>query len=202
MGSYHFSAQYQQCPVPIDGQLLKLKWFQTYNRPPDKQEDDQIIQSWDTASKSGELNDYSVCTTWLKRDNQYYLLHILRERLEFPDLKKKVEELAEIYKADAVLIEDKASGIGLIQSYIRTDLRYLQNIIKIVPDTDKITRASNISHIVEAGNVFLPTEAYWLDDFKSEAMAFPNGRHDDQIDSFSQFLNWISTREEITLRIS
>ena len=63
MGSYAFAAQYQQTPAPIGGGIIKTAWFRYYDHAPRYQQNDRIYQSWDTASKDGELNDYSVCTT-------------------------------------------------------------------------------------------------------------------------------------------
>lgn len=197
MGTMIFSAQYQQRPVPLDGGIFKWSWFQFFDNPPQKQRYDQIIQSWDTASKSSELSSYSVCTTLLRRDGRYYLLGIFRERLNFPDLRRAAEEMASKYKPDVVLIEDKASGTGLIQDLRNNTPPYLSNIIPIKPDGDKVTRASNISHIIEAQNVFLPRSADWLEEFKKEIIQFPNGRHDDQIDSLSQALQWSFDPEPI-----
>ena len=76
---------------------------------------DIVIQSWDTANKSTELSDYSVCTTWGRAHGKLYLLHVFRQRLNYPDLKRKVMELARRHKANRILIEDKASGTQLIQ---------------------------------------------------------------------------------------
>ncbi|MHA1569879.1 MAG: DUF5681 domain-containing protein [Alphaproteobacteria bacterium] len=76
--------------------------------------DGRVIQSWDTASKAGELNDYSVCTTWFKKGDDFYLLDVLRERLDYPHLKKRVIGMAHRFAAHSVLIEDKGSGIQLI----------------------------------------------------------------------------------------
>ena len=111
-----------------------------------------------------------------------------RERLEFPALKKRVIEMARRHAAHSVLIEDKGSGTQLIQ-----DLRYEKTGVRpiaIMPDADKVTRMSNQSAHIEAGQVFLPESAPWLDEFKAEIMAFPNGKFDDQVDSLSQFLGW------------
>ena len=110
MGSYDFAAQYQQDPVPLTGSMIKWPWFKTYPAPLERQDGDYVTISWDTASKSTELSDYSVGTVWLMRGSDHYLLDLCRERFEYPDLKRKVVELAERHKADAVLIEDKASG--------------------------------------------------------------------------------------------
>jgi predicted phage terminase large subunit-like protein len=185
LGSSGFAAQYQQQPVPIDGNMIAWSWFQRYAGILSPGEDDMIVQSWDTASKSGELNDYSVCTTWMIRNNAFYLLDVYRARLDFPALRKAVIELARRYRPAAVLIEDKGSGIQLIQ-----ELRNSGDIypIAITPEGDKVVRASNQSAQIEAGRVFLPQDAPWLGDFQLELAAFPNGRHDDQVDSMSQFL--------------
>jgi phage terminase large subunit-like protein len=85
-----FSAQYQQQPVPADGELIKSAWFRIYDEEPGRQENDQIVQSWDTAMTPGAGADYSACTTWLVRDNHFYLLHVLRARLDFPSLRIRV----------------------------------------------------------------------------------------------------------------
>jgi phage terminase large subunit-like protein len=76
---------------------------------------DRIVQSWDTANKATELSDFSVCTTWGVRDKKVYLLGLLRQRLEYPALKRAVHEQQNFYRATEVLIEDKASGTQLIR---------------------------------------------------------------------------------------
>ncbi len=198
MGTLVFSAQYQQRPVPVEGNLVKWSWFRFYAYPPAQNNDGQVIQSWDTASKAGELNDYSVCTTWLKKGDDFYLLDVLRERLDYPRLKMRVIAMAHYYSAHSVLIEDKGSGIQLIQ-----DLRYEKTGVRpipVTPEADKITRMSNQSHQIEAGQVFLPESAPWLDAFKAEIMAFPNGRFDDQVDSLSQFLGWAEHNKRFRAR--
>ena len=189
MGTLAFSAQYQQRPVPVEGNLVKWSWFRVYAYPPAHNHDGRVIQSWDTASKAGELNDYSVCTTWLKKGDDFYLLDVLRERLDYPHLKMRVIDMARRFAAHSVLIEDKGSGLQLIQDlqFQKTGVRP----ISITPEADKITRMSSQSAQIEAGHVILPESAPWLDEFKAEIMAFPNGRFDDQVDSLSQFLGWV-----------
>ena len=186
LGSHAFEAQYQQQPVPADGGLVKWRWFRTYGDAPDRQPGDQVIQSWDTANKAGERNDYSVCTTWLMRDEAFYLLDLHRERLEFPALKRRVAALRRQHAADAVLIEDRGSGTQLIQALLEEGL----HAIAVAPEADKATRLYAQSMHIEAGRVLLPAEAPWLDEFRTELLRFPQGRHDDQVDSLSQFLAW------------
>ena len=119
-----------------------------------------------------------------------YLLNLYRGKLNFPDLLRQVERLAAAHNARAVLIEDAGSGTGLIQTLRPTRL----NVIGIKPDGDKVTRMSVQSTMIESGKVFLPNDVPWLDQFRYEIAAFPNGSHDDQIDSLSQFLRWASDR--------
>jgi phage terminase large subunit-like protein len=77
---FNFSAQYQQSPVPLKGEIVRWEWFKFYDDAPVRQRRDQIVQSWDTASKAEEIKDYSVCTTWLVKGNEYYLLDLTSEQ--------------------------------------------------------------------------------------------------------------------------
>jgi len=65
-GEYNFASQYQQNPVPLEGALVKASWFKYYDETTLPDAFDQIVQSWDTATKAGELNDYSVCLTLVR----------------------------------------------------------------------------------------------------------------------------------------
>lgn len=109
-------------------------------------------------------------------------------------------DLAYLYNASSVIVEDKGSGTSLIQ-----DLRHCDEDapypIAFVPETDKVTRMSAQSAKIEAGHVFLPRRAEWLEDFRTELLQFPHGRHDDQVDSVSQFLSWIDQRQRNRVRI-
>jgi predicted phage terminase large subunit-like protein len=191
IGSYRFSAQYQQNPIPIEGNLIKWEWFQTYPQRPERQPGDIVTQSWDTASKAGKFNDYSVCTTWLRRGTDHYLIDDRRERLVYPDLKRFAIQLARRDNPDAVLIEDRSSGTQLIQ-----DLRDggIVRPIAINPEADKFTRMFLQAAKLEAGSVHIPEQAPWLEDFSNEIRQFPDGRHDDQVDSMSQYLAWSVAR--------
>lgn len=192
LGSLQFSAQYLQRPVRVEGNLIQWRWFRRYADRPVAQSDDQIVQSWDTASKADELNDFSVCTTWLIRNNAYYLLDVFRERLDFPDLRKAVIDLKRRFRPTAILIEDKGSGTPLIQVLRESGDVYP---IPVLPTKDKVVRAASQCATIEAGQVFLPEAAPWLSEFQAEVAAFPQSRHDDQVDSMSQFLIWAEARE-------
>jgi predicted phage terminase large subunit-like protein len=156
------------------------------------------VQSWDTAFKTGSENDYSVCTTWGVLGNGYYLLSFWRGRVDFPELKRLVGSLGKEWKPNAILVEDKASGQSLIQ-----ELQYQSAlpIISISVDRDKMARAQAITPLIEAGKVFLPESAPWLDAYLDELAAFPTGVHDDAVDSTTQALNYLRHQTEHTVMI-
>jgi predicted phage terminase large subunit-like protein len=187
IGEYNFAGQYQQAPAPLGGGLVKEAWFKRYREDELPARFDRIVQSWDTANKATELSDFSVCTTWGVRDKKVYLLGILRQRLEFPPLKRAVREQQNLYRATEVLIEDKASGTQLIQELI-ADGCY--GVTRYQPTTDKIMRMHAQTAMIENGFVSIPESAPWLDEYLHEMTVFPNGKHDDQVDSTAQFLDW------------
>jgi len=191
LGSHIFSAQYQQAPVPLEGGMVKLSWFNRYDVDPGRQPSDLLVHSWDTASKKGKYNDFSVCTVWLVRGNYYFLRAVHRRRVDYPELKKWARELARLDQPDCILIEDHSSGTQLIQE-LRAESGLQPSAI--MPTADKLTRAVVQSAKIEAGSVQIPSQAPWLEAFLLEVAAFPDGRFDDQIDSMTQFLEWVSSR--------
>jgi predicted phage terminase large subunit-like protein len=185
LGSDAFSAQYQQMPVPPGGAMIKRHWIKRYVELPPR-ERSLILQSWDTASKGGPENDFSVCTTWfITRDRRWYLIDVWRKRVDYPELKAAVRMLAARHAANRVIVEDAGAGISLVQEL----LGEVDGILAVKPDRDKITRMSVVSSKFESGLVFLPERAPWLADFEAELFAFPGSRHDDQCDSVSQALS-------------
>jgi hypothetical protein len=110
IGEYNFAGQYQQMPAPLGGGLVKAAWFRHCTPQELPAEFDQVVQSWDTASKASELSDCSVCTSWGIHGKNLYLLDVLRQRMEYPELKRAVRAQYELFRPSVVLIEDKASG--------------------------------------------------------------------------------------------
>jgi len=103
LGSDIFSAQYQQSPVPPGGAMIKREWVMRYAEPPPPGSVWCTLQSWDTAMKGGPDNDWSVCTTWqLTEDIGWYLVDVWRQRVNYPTLKAKVQELAKRWQARAI----------------------------------------------------------------------------------------------------
>lgn len=187
MGTYTFNTQYQQKPLIQESSMIKKSWLKEYN---DKIGFENIFLSFDTAIKAGVNNDPTVCTVWGEYKNNYYLFDVVREWLEYPELKKISIDLIKKYNPVAVLIEDKASGQSLIQD-LKNELR--QNIIPIKITKDKITRFASVTPFFESGRIFILENTEWIVDYKNELLSFPNSLHDDQVDSTSQFLNWIKT---------
>lgn len=196
MGSAAFSAQYLQAPVPVQGNIVRREWLKRWDRMPERQAGDLIVQSWDTANKDGVFSDYSVGITALLRKKDVYILDIFRGRLQFPDLKRRVVSEALSHGADTVLIEDAASGQQLLQILIHEDHNGMPRPVRRRPEGDKLTRMSAQSALIEQGRLVLPLNASWLADFEHELFAFPNGRHDDQVDALAQLLEWVQTRHE------
>jgi predicted phage terminase large subunit-like protein len=188
MTDYNFSAQYQQNPQPESGLIIQRDWLQFYDDKDKPKPFEIVLQSWDTAIKSTELSDFSVCTTWGIKQGKFYLLDVFRKKLDFPELKKAVKQLVRQFSAHTVLIEDKASGSSLIQE-LRSE-RY--SMIQAAPnlDGDKVMRLRAQTAKFEGRFVLLPKEAPWLDQYVAELISFPNSRHDDQVDSTVFALAW------------
>src|SRR6516164_7852752 len=187
VGEYNFAGQYQQSPAPLGGGLVKAEWFKRYRENERPERFDRIVQSWDTANKATELSDFSVCTTWGIKGKNLFLLGVFRRRLEYPALKRAVREQQSLYCATEVLIEDKASGTQLIQELI---VDGCHSVTRYQPDCEKIMRMHAQTAIIENGFVQIPEAAPWIAEYLHEMSVFPKGKHDDQVDSTAQFLDW------------
>jgi predicted phage terminase large subunit-like protein len=187
MGAAVFNCQYQQNPIAPDGSPLRWEWFGTYEEPEDRRWYQLIVQSWDTGMSASPRSDFSACTTWGFREDTWYLLDVWRGQLDYPDLKSRALNLVRQWDPDRVLIEDAASGKPLFDELFRDDRRRYQ---RIRPKLDKETRFQSACAPVQEGKVLLPKDAEWLQAFKRELQSFPRGKNDDQVDSFSQLLNW------------
>jgi len=183
-----FDALYQGRPSAQEGNIILSEWFRYYDYP--EREYRQKVQSWDTANKDKQLNDWNVCTTWGIHSVNYDLLAERRERLTYPRLKQAVVEEAEAHHPDAILIEDRGNGTAVLQDLGSTTLLPL---IPIEPVGDKVMRLSNESGAYEAGLVRHPRHkiAHWIAPFESELITIPSSTYDDRGDSVSQFLKWV-----------
>lgn len=187
-----FQALYQGRPVAAEGGIFKKHWVRRYNALPESFE--AIIHSWDCANKAGQLNDWTVGTTWgVTRAGDAYLLHATQRRLEYPGLRRAAKAYADDWSPACVLIEDKGNGIALVQD-MRRDTAY--RIIAIEPHGDKVMRASNESTAYASGQVWHPhhtaENSGWLAPLERELFNFPNDANDDHVDSITQFLAHLS----------
>lgn len=182
VGSFWWDAEYQGQPRPEGGGLFKEGWFNYYN--PGEFEELKLtryLQFWDTAMKEKQVNDRSACITFAEGRKGYYILDLWYGRPTFPELTDQAKTEYAKWVPDTVQVEDKASGISLIQQ-LRRDTKIPIRAIKAVDD--KVARANSVSGIVESGRVFLPERAPWLSAFLSEVCGFPAAAHDDITDVF------------------
>ena len=186
-----WNAQYQQTPTGEEGALVKREWWQVWenDRPPPCE---FIIQSWDTAFTKNERSDYSACTTWgvfhLNEDPKnvnIVLLDAFKKRMEFPELKQMAFEMYKEWSPDAFVIEAKAAGSPLIY-----ELRQMGIVVsEYTPSrgNDKFVRLNSVTDLFKSGKVWCP-DTRWAAEVVEEMASFPNGDHDDLVDSSVQAL--------------
>jgi predicted phage terminase large subunit-like protein len=188
VGDYVFAAQYQQRPAPMGGGIFKIDDFRREPRASFPQAFDKKVQSWDTGSKEGITNDYSVCVTIGVVGGLRYVLDVRRDKWAYDKLRLEALAQQEIHRPDVIIVEDKSIGEALIPD-LRTAGIY--NVVSALPTVSKVVRAEGQIAIIHGGGVIFPSDAPWLDDLLYEFALFPKGRHDDQVDSLCQALQWI-----------
>jgi predicted phage terminase large subunit-like protein len=189
IGKANFAAQYLQEPLDDKGSLLKEEDISFYDALTDSFE--YCIQSWDTAIKIGAQSDYSVCLSFGISNNRYYLVHAMREKLDYPALKQKLYSLNHKFTPKFILIEDKASGQQLIQD---AKLEGFTNIVGIKPKLDKVTRFASVVPQFQSGKILLPKARAMDQLIIRELTTFPYSKNDDIVDAMSQFLNFMKER--------
>lgn len=182
LGSYGAAGQLQQRPAPRGGGIIKEAWFRYYTALPRLEY--RAIHG-DTAQKTGQENDYSVFQCWGRSTvGEAVLIDQIRGKWEAPELLIQARAFWHKHLAvqssplRAMLVEDKVSGTGLIQTLRREGVP----ILPVQRNNDKVSRAHDSAPFIESGNVLLPIDAPWVTDFLSEASTFPGGAHDDQLD--------------------
>jgi predicted phage terminase large subunit-like protein len=188
-----WNAQYQQNPTSEEGALVKRDWWREWekDRPPACE---FVIQSWDTAFLKTQRSDFSACTTWgvfywpddtgMEQPN-IILLDSHKERLEFPELKKKAYEMWVDWQPDAFIVEAKAAGTPLI-----FELRSMGiPVSEYTPSrgNDKIARVNAVADLFASGMVWAPRTRF-AEEVIEEFASFPSGEHDDLVDSSTQAL--------------
>lgn len=205
IGSYLFSQEYDAQFVEQTGGLIKREWFQFYNSERVKEFDDsgyyetnnyltsgkirvnestlRIISTVDLATSTKESADYTVITTvGLDKKNNIFVLDVIRERLEAPEVLKLLQTVYDKWNPEMIGIERAGYQLALIQIVRR---QTTLPIVELKADRDKLSRALPLSAKMEAGMVFFPRDAVWFSDMEKELLQFPNGEHDDQVDSLA-----------------
>ena len=188
-----WEAQYQQNPTSEEGAIIKREQWSIWDKdtPPPCE---YIIQSWDTAFEKNNRADYSACTTWgvFQHPNKQgdmrpniILLDAFKQRMEFPELKKQALELWQEWEPDTLIVEKRAAGAPLIYEMRKMGIP----LSEFTPGkgNDKISRVNAISDLFASGVVWCP-ETRWAEEVMDEMASFPNGDHDDLVDSSSQAL--------------
>jgi len=184
---------YQQRPLPAEGSIIKPQWLRFYNTPPTGLR--PVAISLDAAFKDNAKNSFVVIQAWGKRGPNRYLLDQIREHMDYPPTEAALIGMVQRHpRCRARLIEDKANGSAIIQR-MRSKI---SGIIPISPRESKEARAQAVSPIFEAGNVWLPEKAAWVNDYVAEVTSFPSCAFDDQVDATTQFLNWDTARSKMT----
>lgn len=189
VGSMTWNALYQQRPSAEEGSVFNRKWWKYYKELPSRF--DETVISWDLTFTDNEDSDYVVGQVWGKKQEEYYLIDQVRDKMDFPSTLRAVKALSKKYpRIRTVLIEDKANGSAVISSLKGK----ISGVIPVKPRESKVVRASAITPMVEAGNVYLPENANFTGDFVEEMSNFPSGKNDDMVDCASQALNRLRER--------
>lgn len=195
-----WSGTYQGQPTPPGGYIFKRAWWRGRNRYEGEVATHARYISWDTAMKDDEVNDPSACLVAdLLPDYRLALRWAYAERLEFPDLAAQIQAVAEQWNTDGklagIIIEDKSSGTSALQTLRANAPDWLAALLfGFIPTTDKITRGSQASIWCANGCVLLPrpnAQQHWLIDFEDELFNFPQGAHDDRVDTLSQLILYL-----------
>ena len=188
LASSGYAGQHQQRPASKEGEIFKRGFVRFYDPTLPLPAFKRKIMSWDTAFKEKQQNDPSCGLVAGEADNGIYILDHELEHMGYPALKEKARTWAAAHSPSALLIEDKASGQSLIQELKQeTSLP----VVAVQVETDKVSRAWAVVPTWEAGRIYLPAGAPWVDDFLDEIYTFPRAAHDDQVDAFTQLVRYL-----------
>ena len=214
-----YTLQYQQNPKGAGGKILSRDAWKPWTG--DMPECDHLISVYDTAFEEGEENDFSARTDWgifthrelmvneetgesaLAKPRRYLiLLGAWRDRVPYHKLKAIAKKHYLKGKHDWTLVEKKASGIALCQDLARANVRGLRKVrldhggrVKL----DKVERANIASVVLDDGLVFFPEGRRWAEMVIDECAAFPNGTHDDWVDTVIMAFQFLRRMGEIAL---
>ncbi len=183
-----WNAQWMQAPTSEEGAIIKREWWKMWKHDWIPQLH-YVIQSYDTAFLKKETADFSAITTWgLFYPNQDSPLHLIlldavKERFEFPELRRKALEQYKYWEPEMVIVEAKASGLPLTYELRQMDIP----VINFTPSkgNDKHVRVNSCAPVFESGMVWAP-DTKFAEEVIEECAAFPHGDNDDLVDSMTQ----------------
>ncbi len=191
-------------PVPAEpdgegeSEFLSLEDLHLVDTLPDLDVFVRRVQSWDTAAKDRPDSDFSVGLTfgWHAHEERWYLLDVWRKRVDYTELKATVLRLRKQWYADKVLIEDSAMGIYLLQDFRQQTYGVYQAVDTV---SSKIDRFIPHTDWIKSGQLVIPTDTPWFDDFRRELLAFPDAAKDDQVDALTQFAEYMRRLQGVYL---
>lgn len=194
IGPRDWAALYQQSPTAPGGNIFKREWFRflPFHQFPQLDEYEDLIQIWDTAFKEEQENDPCACMTLGLKQNNFYLVDVLNRRMEWPELMREADVQYRKFHPRLILIEDKASGISLIQAL---SFSTLLPVFPVQAIDSKVARATSVTGLVESSRCIVPEDAIWADAFLSQLCNFPNDVHDDMVDGYVHGLRYYMLRE-------
>lgn len=191
MGEPVFQSQYQQNPSIVGDNSIRFEEIAKSEYPPDRSLCAPVIQSWDPAFTVNPTSDFSVCTTWGRYEARWHLLDVLRRRMDFVELQRRVVAMRSRWMADKVVVELDGSGRALVQQLRQEGNPWITGTKTGLKNKEQ--RLIDQAARLVSGDFVIPTRVSWFNELRREFMAFPNGNHDDQVDSISQFVAWISS---------
>jgi len=183
-----WNAQWMQRPTSEEGAIIKRDWWKVWKHDWIPQLH-YVIQSYDTAYLKKETADFSAITTWgLFYPNQdsplnLILLDAIKDRYEFPELRRKALEQYKYWSPEMVIVEAKAAGLPLTYELRQMDIP----VVNFTPSkgNDKHVRVNSCAPVFESGMVWAP-ETKFAEEVIEECAAFPFGDNDDLVDSMTQ----------------
>lgn len=189
-----FMAQYQQEPMTDGGNLFKKDWFSWSYEMPALDKYQAIFFTVDTAFSDKEGADFTSIMAFGVLDKKLYLIDLILDKIDSIELPKIIDGFCEKYKKynmRELWIEQKASGITITQA-----LRKFSDNVKLAKEKDmkelmkrivnKVERANDITGWIdeEEKNIVINKNLPNFEEFKKQLLSFPNGKHDDSVDTF------------------